>query len=83
MNNRESANLDRYITGNYGEDQFKNKEDEESDYECRLCGVRTSLCCSNHPERGGICANCVCPDCVIPSTRYQARPVITRHRFSR
>lgn len=27
MNRRDSRNLDRYITGNYGEDQFKNEED--------------------------------------------------------
>lgn len=29
MNKRMRDNLDRYITGNYGEDQFKNIEDEE------------------------------------------------------
>jgi hypothetical protein len=28
MNNRERQGLDRYITGNYGEDQFKNCDEE-------------------------------------------------------
>lgn len=31
MNSRERADLDRYITGNYGEDQFKKEPDPEDE----------------------------------------------------
>ena len=31
MERRERQALDRYITGNYGEDQFKGDEDEEDE----------------------------------------------------
>jgi len=38
MNSRESASLDRYITGNYGEDQFRDEEDEHyTGPECANC----------------------------------------------
>lgn len=31
LNSREAASLDRHITGNYGEDQFRNQEDLAAD----------------------------------------------------
>jgi len=39
MNSRDSASLDRYITGNYGEDQFKGEDELERTLE-RLTVLR-------------------------------------------
>jgi hypothetical protein len=39
MNSRESASLDRYITGNYGEDQFQGEAEFEAELD-RLLNLR-------------------------------------------
>lgn len=42
MNRREKDSLDRYITGNYGEDQFKGGPEDEDDLDETL-GEETDL----------------------------------------
>jgi uncharacterized CHY-type Zn-finger protein len=48
---RMSEDLDRYITGNYGEDQFKNDT-----FYCGFCGKEFSI--DEYELMGGICSNC-------------------------
>jgi hypothetical protein len=40
MNQRERDSLDRYITGNYGADQFK---DDSGENECLFCGEEMDI----------------------------------------
>jgi hypothetical protein len=46
MNSRESASLDRYITGNYGEDQFQGEAEFEAELD-RLLNLRDAAIKSN------------------------------------
>jgi hypothetical protein len=46
MNSRESASLDRYITGNYGEDQFQGEAEFEAELD-RLLNLRDTAIKSN------------------------------------
>jgi len=47
MNKRERESLDRHITGNYGEGQFKDEAEDEDDWEfdgiCPICGKPITL----------------------------------------
>lgn len=43
MNARERQALDRHITGNYGEDQFKGQPDGEESGLCPICGQHITL----------------------------------------
>ena len=49
-----SADLDRYITGNYGEDQFPNGVEEEEELE----EEELSNCCSAPIIMEDICSAC-------------------------
>lgn len=43
MDRKMAQDLDRYITGNYGEDQFKNEGHAESTWECSRHTDETSV----------------------------------------
>lgn len=58
MNQRERDALDRYITGNWGEDQFKGHEAEHAVEETNVaitCGARNSRgwSCTREPGHAG------------------------------
>lgn len=58
MDRRMAEALDRYITGNYGEDQY-NHDDENIPHKCRKCGKQLTL--KNRVYTGGqdyICKEC-------------------------
>ena len=51
MNQRERNALDRYITGNYGEDQLRGQHDDMPDFpdsRCTICGEED--CLKDHSE---------------------------------
>jgi hypothetical protein len=57
MNQRERAELDRYITGNYGEDQFR--DDDEPDEQC-ICPLECD-CCEPPEPNSGVERSATCP----------------------
>lgn len=63
MDSRQRADLDRYITGNYGEDQFRDEPDEDACPECGGDGFVTVMesAMEHHASCVGDCRANLCP----------------------
>ena len=57
MDKRMSEALDRHITGNYGEDQFRGISPQCLDYDCDHC-EDCNCACHNHNN------DCRCDNCI-------------------
>jgi hypothetical protein len=56
MSQRMMDSLDRWITGNYGEDQFKDEEEEDEfcDEDCSKCKMKVNYTMFDQEDDGDI-----------------------------
>jgi len=57
LTQREKQSLDRHITGNYGEDQFRDEEMEDEEYcdeDCSECPIKLNYTMFDQEDDGEI-----------------------------